>query len=141
MRWPGISERMWLETISCASCCSDEGRVCVTINSSARQTANAPDTAVVNQFQAQTCRCGTAFAGEGNSDLIRCRNSAGAVKYSASDFSVFFKLCRLRQASAHAEQPSRCCSNSRIAADSNSPSAYGSMSGLACWQFIIGLQD
>src|SRR6266568_3399530 len=79
--WPAISERMWLETISCASCCSDEGRVSVTVNSSARQTAAAPDIAPVSQFQFhfqfQACRCKTAFAGEGKSDLIRCRNSSG----------------------------------------------------------------
>src|ERR1041384_8289468 len=80
--WPGISERMWPETISHASCCSDEGRVSVTVNSSARQTAAAPDIALVSQFQfqPQACCCASVLAGDGNSDLIRCRNSSGAVK-------------------------------------------------------------
>ena len=69
---------MWLETISCASCCSDEGRV--SVNSSVRQAASAPDSAVVNQFQLQTCRSGIDVAGEGNSALMRSRNSFGAEK-------------------------------------------------------------
>src|SRR6266404_9826596 len=79
IRWLAINDRKWLETISCTSCFSDEGRVCVTTNSSARQTAKAPDIAVVSQFQFQEERGETALSGEGNSDFIRCRNSAGAV--------------------------------------------------------------
>src|SRR5215831_3726298 len=104
MRWVPINDRTWLETSSCASCCSAEGRVCVTENNSAKQTANAPDNAVVSQFQLQAGDCGSALLEEGNCDFIRFRNSAGAVKYSASCFKVCFKFCRLRQASAHAEQ-------------------------------------
>src|SRR5258706_11964181 len=78
--WLAISERMWLETISCASCCSEEERVSVTANSSAKQIATAPDSAPVSQFQCQAWRGGTALAGGGNFDLIRCRNSSGALK-------------------------------------------------------------
>src|SRR5580658_1912229 len=76
MTWLAIRERMWLETISCARGCSDGGRVNVTVNSSARQAAAIPDITVVSQFQfqVQACRAGAAFAGEGNADLIRCRN-------------------------------------------------------------------
>src|SRR5271170_7714562 len=66
MTWLAISERIWLETISCASGCSDGGRVNVIVNSSARHAAAIPDITVVSQFQFQACRAGAAFAGEGN---------------------------------------------------------------------------
>src|SRR5258708_18506673 len=95
---------MLLETISCASRCCAEGRVNVTVKSSARHTMAKPEVAAVSRFQflkfqndlVSTCECNSAFT--------RRRSSAGATKKSSSCFSAFFKLCALRQADAHAGQ-------------------------------------
>src|SRR5271163_941742 len=95
---------MLLETISCVSRCSAEGRVSDKVSRSARHAVAMLVVAVVSQFQFQKFHRGTVSICERNSALMRRRSSGGAVKKSESCFSDFFKACALRHASAHAGQ-------------------------------------
>jgi len=99
---------MLLETISCVSRCCAEGRVSVTVKSSARHAVAKLVVVAVSQFQFQKFPREPVFNCECNSALIARRNSVGAVKKSASCFSDFFKFCASRHASAHAGQSWIC---------------------------------